>query len=60
MKGKRLMKMNKRAQNLVEYTLLIMAVAAAFLAMNLYMRRAVNAKLRNIELEMNPPIIIQP
>jgi hypothetical protein len=51
---------NKRGQNLLEYALLIITVAAAFLAMNLYMRRAVNARLHNIELEMNPPIYIQP
>lgn len=51
--------MNK-GQNLIEYTLLIIIVAAAFLAMSVYMRRAVNARLHNIEMEMSPPVIIQP
>lgn len=48
-----------KAQSVIEYTLLIITVAAVFMAMNLYVRRAVNARLRNIELEINPPIMIQ-
>ena len=49
----------RKAQSILEYTLLIVTVAAAIMAMNLYMHRAVNARLRNIELETNPSIIIQ-
>lgn len=49
-----------RGQSVIEYTLLIITVAVAFMAMNLYVRRAINARLRNIELEINPQIIIQP
>ncbi len=52
--------MNKKGQNALEYTLLIITVAAAFMAMNLYIRRAVNARLHNVELEVSPPVIIQP
>lgn len=52
--------MRSKAQSLIEYVLLIITVAAAFMALNLYIQRAVNARLRNIELEINPPIIIQP
>jgi hypothetical protein len=49
----------KKAQSILEYTLLIITVAAAVMAMNIYMHRAVNARLRNVELEINPPIIVQ-
>lgn len=49
---------NKKGQSALEYALLIITVAAAFMAMNLYVRRAVNAKLHNIELEINPPISV--
>jgi len=49
----------RKAQSLLEYTLLFITVAAAFMAMNLYMRRAVNARLHSIELEVNPPIMVQ-
>lgn len=52
--------MNKiKGQNVIEYVLLIIVVATAFIAMNLYIRRAVNARLHNMELEVNPPIVIQ-
>lgn len=50
---------NKKSQSVIEYTLLIITVAAAFIAMNVYIRRAVNARLHNIELEMNPPVLVQ-
>lgn len=49
---------NKKAQSALEYTLLIITVAAAFIAMNVYVRRAVNARLHNIELEISPPISV--
>lgn len=54
------MKTNK-AQSILEYAILIITVATAFMAMNLYIRRAVNARLHNMQLEMNPsvPIIQQ-
>jgi len=51
--------MIKRGQTTIEYVLLIITVAMAFLVMSVYLRRAVNAKLRSIELEMAPPIIIK-
>ncbi len=56
-----MMKMSqiKKAQTVIEYVLLIIIVAMAFLAMNVYLRRAVNAKLRDIELETAPTIIIK-
>ena len=50
---------NRRGQNILEYTILIITVAAALMAMNLYVRRAVNARLHAVEQEMSPPIIVQ-
>lgn len=47
-----------RGQSVLEYTILIVAIASAFMAMNLYVRRSVNARLHNMELELNPPIIV--
>lgn len=48
----------KRGQSILEYTILIMTVAAAFLAMNLYMRRAVNDRLHDIDREVNPGVTV--
>jgi Flp pilus assembly pilin Flp len=45
---------NKKAQSMLEYALLIVVVASAFLAMNVYIQRAVNARLHSIELEISP------
>jgi len=47
-----------KAQSVIEYALLIITVAIAFMAMNVYINRAVQARLHNIELEINPKIII--
>lgn len=55
----RAMKMRNKAQSLLEYVLLIITVATALMAMNTYVRRAINARLHNIELEINPPIIVE-
>ena len=52
-------KKHKKAQSVLEYTLLILTVVAAIITMNLYVNRAVNARLRSVELEINPPVIIQ-
>ena len=49
----------KKAQSILEYALLILTVVAAVMAMNLYVSRAVNARLRSVELEINPRIIVQ-
>ncbi|MFA5118826.1 MAG: hypothetical protein WC695_08265 [Candidatus Omnitrophota bacterium] len=43
---------------MLEYALLIITVAAVFIAMNLYIRRAVNARLHNMEIEISPPISV--
>jgi Flp pilus assembly pilin Flp len=44
---------NKRAQNFLEYTMLIMVIAAALIAMQLYMQRSVNARLRQVQTELD-------
>jgi hypothetical protein len=53
------MMIKPKGQSALEYTLLIITVASAFITMNLYIRRAVNARLHNIELEVNPGIMVQ-
>ena len=43
----------KRGQSTIEYALLIAIVAAAFLAMQVYMQRAVQANFKLIEDQIN-------
>jgi len=43
----------RKAQSTIEYALLIAIVAAAFLAMNLYVQRAVQANFKLIEDQIN-------
>ena len=43
----------RKAQSTIEYALLIAIVAAAFLAMNLYVQRAVQANFKLIEDQVN-------
>ena len=52
-------KIKAKGQSALEYTLLIITVASAFITMNLYIRRAVNARLHSIELEVNPGIMVE-
>lgn len=44
---------NNKGQNVLEYTLLIIIVAAALTAMYTYMNRSVNARLRQVQDELN-------
>lgn len=44
---------NKKAQSILEYVMLIMMVSAALIAMYPYMRRAVNARLKQIQVELD-------
>lgn len=48
--------MTKKAQSVIEYALLLAIVAAAFMAMNLYMQRAVQANFYMIEEQVNMPV----
>ena len=43
----------KKAQSTIEYALLISIVAAAFLAMHLYVQRSVQANFKLIEEQIN-------
>ena len=43
----------RRGQSTIEYALLIAIVAAAFLAMHLYVQRAVQANFKIIEEQIN-------
>jgi len=43
----------KKAQSIIEYAILIAVVAAAFVAMHIYMQRAVQANFKVIEEEVN-------
>ncbi len=44
---------NKRAQSFLEYAMLIVVISAALIAMHRYIQRAVNARLKLIQLELN-------
>jgi Flp pilus assembly pilin Flp len=47
--------MRNKAQSTIEYALLIAIVAAAFMAMNVYMQRSVQANFNVIEEQINTP-----
>jgi len=42
-----------RAQSFIEYAALIMVVSAALVTMQLYIKRAVNARLAQVRAELN-------
>jgi uncharacterized protein (UPF0333 family) len=44
---------NKRAQNFLEYTMLIMVIVAALIAMQQYIQRSVNARLKQVQQELD-------
>ncbi len=39
----------RKAQSMIEYTVLIAAIAAAFIAMHQYIYRGVNARLKQVQ-----------
>lgn len=43
----------RRGQNTVEYALLVAVVAAAFIAMRVYVQRSVQAQFKVIEKQIN-------
>jgi len=45
--------MRKGAQTFLEYALLIAVIAGALMAMHQYINRAMNAKLKQIQVELN-------
>jgi len=48
----------KKGQSVLEYAILIITVAAAFMAMNVYVNRSVNSRLHDLTSEMNPGIYV--
>lgn len=44
---------NKRAQNFLEYTMLILVISAALIAMHQYIQRSINARLKQVQTELN-------
>ena len=47
------MRTRQTAQSTLEYAVLIVVVAAALVAMNTYVRRAIQANVKNVEVELN-------
>ncbi len=45
--------MKRRAQSIIEYTVLITVVVAALMAMKLYTQRSVQSNLKMIEKQVN-------
>lgn len=45
--------LKKKAQSFLEYALVVVVITAALLAMYPYMRRAVNARLKHIQVELD-------
>ncbi len=46
--------MKIKAQNIIEYTIIIAVVGAAFLAMRVYLMRAVQSGLRPLDAQVSP------
>ena len=47
------MRYNKRAQAFIEYAFLIGVISAALVAMLTYMNHSMNARLKQVQVEMN-------
>ncbi|MCM8797130.1 MAG: hypothetical protein NC923_04545 [Candidatus Omnitrophica bacterium] len=43
----------KRAQSILEYAMIVAVVAAALAAMNTYLKRSIQANLKNLEDQIN-------
>jgi len=44
---------NRKAQSFVEYVMLVLVISAALIAMYSYMRRSINAKLKQVSVELD-------
>ena len=44
---------NKRGQNFMEYTMLVVVISAALIAMFQYIQRSMNARLKQVQQELN-------
>ena len=52
----RLLPTGSRGQSILEYAVFTAAVSAALIAMNVYVRRAVQANLKNLEQQINADV----
>jgi Flp pilus assembly pilin Flp len=43
----------RRAQSVLEYAMLVMVVSAALMAMSQYIQRSMNARLKQIQVELD-------
>ena len=44
---------NKKAQNFLEYAMLILILSAALMAMNKYVYRSIQARLKQVQTDLN-------
>ena len=51
--------MNRKAQSSIEYALLFAIVTAAFIAMQYYVNRCIQGRLKQIQDEVNDPVVDQ-
>ena len=51
---------NKKAQSIIEYALLLVVVSAAVAAMYTYLGRVVQARLKQVESQVNEPVVVVP
>ena len=49
--------MNRKAQSSIEYALLFAIVTAAFIAMQYYINRCVQGRLKQVQDELNEPVV---
>jgi len=49
----------QKGQSIIEYALLISIIAAAFIAMQTYMMRSVQGRLKQVEDEINQPVVVK-
>ena len=59
-KAKEALVLNKKAQSVIEYTTMIMLVAAAIIVMGPYISRSVNAQLKMWEDKVNDAVFDEP
>jgi len=52
-----MVKMNRKAQSSIEYALLFAIVTAAFIAMQYYINRCVQGRLKQVQDELNEPVV---
>ena len=52
-----MVKINRRAQSVIEYAMLFSIVVAAFLALQYLVNRSVQGRLKQIQDELNEPVV---